>query len=102
MHNDSLVKVCKSSPKTSKCVQCLRNNSEFGAKLRFPRLWPGFDAENVMYSVWLVMLSKSSPKTSKYLQRLRNNSEFGQNCVFLGYGLVSTLKAVSAAIGLSG
>jgi hypothetical protein len=66
----------KSSPKTSKYLQGLKNNSEFWAKLRFFRLCSIFNAESGVHSLWRVTLRKTRPKTSKYLQGLRNNSEF--------------------------
>jgi hypothetical protein len=45
------VKLSKSRPKTSKYLQRLKNNSELWSKLRFSRLWSGFDAGCGMDSV---------------------------------------------------
>jgi hypothetical protein len=94
MHSVWLVKLSKSSPKTSKYVQRLRNISEFRSNSSFPRLWPSFDPESGMHSVWLVKLSKSSPKTLNTSSGGGITVNFDQNCVYLGYGLVSTLKVV--------
>jgi hypothetical protein len=51
----------------------MRNNGEFRTKLRFSRLWNGFEAKGGMHCVWRVKMSKISPETSKYLHRFRNN-----------------------------
>jgi hypothetical protein len=76
MHSVWGVSLCISSPKTSKYLQRLRNNGEFWTKLRFSRLWAGFEVESGMHSIWRVELSKGNPETSKHLQRLRNNRKF--------------------------
>jgi hypothetical protein len=58
MHSVWSVRLCISSPKTSKYLQRFRNYGEFRTKLRFSRLWEGFYSESHMHSVWRVKLRK--------------------------------------------